>query len=83
MKIFIKYENIKTELNIEIYQSINSIINQYLTENNIQDNINNYFLEINIFSPYCICIYLLKWLYTIQPGNAYLRKRNMRAAMEC
>ena len=49
MKIFINYENIKIELNTKQYQSINSIINEYLKENKInnQKNSNDFFLEHN------------------------------------
>lgn len=47
MKIFINNENIKKLLYTKDYQSINSIINQYLIENNINDDINNFFLDYN------------------------------------
>jgi regulator of sigma D len=47
MKIIIKYENKKFNIITKDYQSINSIVNQCLSENNIDENINNYFIEYN------------------------------------
>jgi hypothetical protein len=47
MKIIIKYQNKKFNIITKNYQSINSIINQYLNENNIEDEISNYFIEYN------------------------------------
>ena len=47
MKIIIKYETKRFNIITKNYQSINSIINQYLSENNIDDEINNYFIEYN------------------------------------
>ena len=47
MKIFINFNNIKKELNINNYVSINSIINQYLIENKLINVIDNYFLDYN------------------------------------
>lgn len=47
MKIFITNKNIKTIINTKDYQSINSIINDYLIYNNINDNLDNYFLDCN------------------------------------
>jgi hypothetical protein len=47
MKIIIKYENKKFNIITKDYQSINSLINQCLNENNIDENINNYFIEYN------------------------------------
>lgn len=47
MKIIIKYETKRFNIITKNYQSINSIINQYLSENNIDDEINDYFIEYN------------------------------------
>jgi hypothetical protein len=47
MKIFINYECNKKEINTQNYQSITSIINQYINENNINENIDDYFLDYN------------------------------------
>ena len=50
MKIFINYENIKIPLNTKAYQSINSIINEYLKENNNitkYENYDDYLLDYN------------------------------------
>ena len=47
MKIFITNKNIKTIINTKNYQSINSIINEYFIYNNINDNLDNYFLDYN------------------------------------
>ena len=47
MEIFILFDNIKKKLKIKNYQSINSIINQYLYENNLNIDIDNYFLDYN------------------------------------
>ena len=49
MKIFINYEYNKILLNSELitknYQSINSIINDFLTVNNISEDIQSFFLD--------------------------------------
>ena len=47
MKILINYNNIKKILITSNYQSIFSIINQYLNENNINYNNENFFLDYN------------------------------------
>lgn len=47
MNIFIKYENKKILLKINKYESINSIINKCLIRFNLDNNINNFFLELN------------------------------------
>jgi hypothetical protein len=47
MKIFIKYKDDKNILYTKDYQSINSIINQYFIENNIEDDIKNYNIDYN------------------------------------
>lgn len=47
MKIFINFNNIKKEININNYVSIHSIISQYLTENKLINVIDNYFLDYN------------------------------------
>ena len=47
MKIFIKYLNNKLLLNTKKYQSIKSIINDYLFINNINDDIDNFYLNYN------------------------------------
>jgi hypothetical protein len=47
MKIFINFNNIKKELNINNYVSIKSVINQYLIENKLINIIDNYFLDYN------------------------------------
>jgi hypothetical protein len=55
MKIYIKYLSNKNYLiNIENYQSINSIINQYIIEQNtnsnnvlLDENLDNYFISYN------------------------------------
>jgi hypothetical protein len=47
MKIFINFNNIKKEININNYISINSIISQYLIENKLINVIDNYFLDYN------------------------------------
>jgi hypothetical protein len=47
MKIFIDFNNIKKEININNYVSINSIISQYLNENKLINVIDNYFLDYN------------------------------------
>jgi hypothetical protein len=47
MKIYIKYENNKIILNTNNYQSINSIIYEYLEKNNITDNVENYYINYN------------------------------------
>jgi hypothetical protein len=47
MKIYINYENKKKYINTCNYQSIKSIIYQYLCENNINKNIENFFLDYN------------------------------------
>ena len=47
MKIFINFNNIKKEININNYVSINSIISQYLIENKLINVIDNYFLDYN------------------------------------
>jgi hypothetical protein len=49
MKIYIKYEDNKNILITSNYQSINSIINEYLEKYNIDllDNIDNYYINYN------------------------------------
>lgn len=47
MRIFITNKNIKTIINTKDYQSINSVINEYLILNNINDNLDNFFLDYN------------------------------------
>jgi hypothetical protein len=47
MKIFINFNNIKKEININNYVSINSIISKYLIENKLINVIDNYFLDYN------------------------------------
>ena len=47
MKIFIFYNNIKKELITKDFQSIHSIINQYLDENDINDNPNDFYIDYN------------------------------------
>ena len=47
MKIFINFNNIKKEININNYVSIKSIISQYLIENKLINVIDNYFLDYN------------------------------------
>jgi len=47
MKIFINYECNKKIINTENYESITSIINKYVIENNINEDIDNYFLDHN------------------------------------
>lgn len=47
MKIFINHECNKKNINIQNYQSITSIINQYIIENDINEDIDNYFLDYN------------------------------------
>jgi len=48
MKIYIKYINKKSLINTNNYQSVNSIIYEYLNKNNINNtDINDYFLEYN------------------------------------
>lgn len=47
MRIFINFNNIKKEININNYVSIKSIINQYLVENKLINIIDNYFLDYN------------------------------------
>ena len=49
MNIYIKYgDNNKQLIRIKNYESINSIINNYLIKNNINDNeIDDYFLDYN------------------------------------
>jgi hypothetical protein len=51
MKIFINYKNNNILLNNELitknYESINSIINNFLIQNNINDKIQNFFLDYN------------------------------------
>ena len=48
MKIYIKYINNKSLINTNNYQSINSIINEYLNNNSINENeIDSYFLDYN------------------------------------
>jgi len=45
MKIYINYENKKKNINTKNYQSIKSIIYQYLSENNINNDIENFFID--------------------------------------
>lgn len=45
MKIFINYDNITIALNAAPYQSTYSIINQFVYDNNIPSNINNFYLD--------------------------------------
>jgi hypothetical protein len=47
MDIYIKYELNKSIFNTKKYQSIKSIIYNYLEINNISDNVENYFLDYN------------------------------------
>jgi hypothetical protein len=47
MKIFIKYLDNKLLLNTKKYQSIKSIINDFLTINNINNDIDNFYLDYN------------------------------------
>ena len=47
MKIYIKYLDNKILINTTNYQSINSIINDYITAHNITDNINDFFIDYN------------------------------------
>ena len=47
MRIFINFNNIKKEVNINNYVSINSIISQYLIDNKLINVIDNYFLDYN------------------------------------
>ena len=47
MKIFINYNNNKKLLNTKDYQSVYSIVHQFLYENNINIDINNYFIDYN------------------------------------
>jgi hypothetical protein len=49
MIIYIKYNNEKKKIKTVNYQSIHSIISQYIEENNLDDNINNYYLDYNGF----------------------------------
>ena len=45
MKIYINYENKKKNINTNNYQSIKSIIYQYLSENNINNDIEDFFID--------------------------------------
>jgi hypothetical protein len=57
MRIFINFNNIKKELNINNYVSIQSIISQYLVENKLINVIDNYFLDYNgsyLNNSYCL-----------------------------
>ncbi len=57
MRIFINFNNIKKELNINNYVSIQSIISQYLVENKLINVIDNYFLDYNgsyLNNNYCL-----------------------------
>jgi hypothetical protein len=47
MKIFINFKNKKTLITTKKFQSVNSIINQYFTDNHINKNINNFFIHYN------------------------------------
>ena len=47
MKLYIIYENIKIKITTQNYQSIKSIIYQYLSENNLKDDIDNFYLNYN------------------------------------
>lgn len=47
MRIFINFNNIKKEININNYVSINSIISKYLIDNKLINVIDNYFLDYN------------------------------------
>jgi hypothetical protein len=47
MKIYINYNNKKKSINTINYQSNLSIINQYLEENNMKDDYQNFFLDYN------------------------------------
>ena len=47
MKIIINFQNKKNIYEIKKYQSIYSIINEYLNMNNINDDIDNYYLDYN------------------------------------
>ena len=47
MNIYIKYDLDKSIFNTKSYQSIKSIINEYLHLNSIYDNIENYFIDYN------------------------------------
>lgn len=47
MNIYIKYDLDKSIFNTKSYQSIKSIINEYLQLNSIDDNIENYFVDFN------------------------------------
>lgn len=44
MKIYINYENKRKNINTDNYQSIKSIIYQYLSENNINNDIEDFFI---------------------------------------
>ena len=45
MKIYINYENKRKNINTNNYQSIKSIIYQYLSENNINNEIDDFFID--------------------------------------
>jgi hypothetical protein len=47
MKIYINYENKKVYVNTKNYESIKSIIYHFLLENNIKDDIDDFFLDYN------------------------------------
>ena len=51
MKIYIKYENNNKIINTNNYESINSIINKFIIEYKINDNLynisDNYFIDYN------------------------------------
>jgi hypothetical protein len=47
MKIYINYENKKKDINTNHFQSIKSIVYQYLFENNIDNEIDDFFIDYN------------------------------------
>lgn len=47
MDIYVKFNNVTKLIKIKSYESINSILNKCLTEFNINNNVDNYFIDYN------------------------------------
>lgn len=81
MKVFIQFENDKKILNTVNYQSIESIINQYLLENNLSNlSTNQFFLDYNgkyLNNSYSLEKYniysdtVLNLNYKVKGGNSF------------
>ena len=94
MKIYIKYNNKKISINTDIYQSIKSIIYYYLEQNNINNDVDNFFLDYNgkyIDSNFSLEKYkiknnsILNLNKKVKGGNSFIQyaKKNPKQVIIC